>query len=256
MKLTALVFVPLSCLLAGELTVKSDLAADGIRFQLSTGKMPKDDFLRKALVLLEPKSIRLGVIVNYPSDADRLLAGPRLEFHCTYEEWLAKVSESRVQQGECPVVQEAMKVGASIVYRSIDKKCSIDHLLLQGGSDPLLLRIGNSQIEILSMDFGEPAKADRKQRAQFRLYAWADRRSVTEALARALTAKMKAMAGGLDVSVRLRSDAWFLADCGFPLLYGFGKREGVPPTKEQFLHTRTVFCSAFDPWPVGCFVTE
>jgi hypothetical protein len=252
MKLTIGMLMAVSLLPAAEIKVADSLQADGVRRQILIGAMSTQEFVNAALKLLGPPDVKLGVLINYLSYDDRFLAGPPNAYHCSYESWTSRIAALKLSSGECPEVREAIKLGSSLIYRSVNRNCRVEHKLLLGKGNPLVMDVGGTAVHVLYVDIGGPGEGDKLHRLNIGFYAMVSHGEATEGLGRALLTKMRPLVGPAEIWVNLREDSWFLADCGFPAFYGFEERAGAPPSKEKFLQSKRASCWAIYSRPVQC----
>jgi hypothetical protein len=252
MKLPIGMVMAVSLLPAAEVKVADNLQADGVRRQVLIGAMSTQEFINTALKLLGPPDIKLGALINYLSYRDRFLAGPPNRDECRYEGWKSNIAALRLSSDECPEVREAMKLGSSLIYRSVNRNCRVEHKLLLGKGSPLIMDVGGTVVHLLYIDIGKSSEGDKLSRLNIGFYAMVGHGEATEELGRALMAKVRHLAGPANLWVSLREDSWFVTDCGFPTFYGFEERAGAPPSKEQFLQSKRASCWAIYSRPVQC----
>jgi hypothetical protein len=244
-------------LCAANLTTKVDVKSGGLRYKSLIGRMDRQEFVKTALGVLSPKEVAFGAVVAYPTAQARLLGGPRDRYDGTYEEWLSFITFYKAAPGNCPEVQEALKIGTDILYRSMDRGCRTEKFLLQGNRDPLSRTIAGTKVDILHLYALAAPVPKIPGRVVMDVYVRAKAGSVTEQLGLAITKEMKPLSGpATDLSVVLRSDVWFLNHPNFPTVFGFWEKPWYIPTKKEFDRNKEVFCATFDPWPVRCDTIE
>jgi hypothetical protein len=152
-------------------------------------------------------------------------------------------------QGGCPDVKEATKIGSNIIIRTVDHECQRSSRLLQGEKKPLDLIVEGAAIEVLEMSFSHPMGEANEHLVRANLYARTNG-AVSAGVARALLSQVRATTGAEDIGVDLRSDSWFIEECGFPALYPF---ENLPkaPRVEEFYRTSYASCGLFGT--IRCF---
>jgi hypothetical protein len=229
-----------------------DLAGDHLRFRSLVGPVSKREFLAAAYKFLGARDVTLGLLVSYASQRDRDLAGPGpVMDHCSYGLWRSIFDRYRPDQLGCLSVQEAVKVGSAILYRSVDGHCRRSSELLQGRASPLDFVVDGHRMEILEMHFHRPWGKENLRRVGAELFVRTDG-PATVSLGRAATARLETITDAEDVSIVLRSDSWFFDACGFPAVYPFERLAKVP-TQEEFLGTRYAFCGFYPPSSIRCF---
>jgi hypothetical protein len=111
--------------------------------------------------------------------------------------------------------------------------------------------VAGRDLEILHVSFSQPSGTKNKDHIAVGFYV-RDRGQLAKETAEAVTTRLRSITGAAYLTVWLRSDNWFLADCGFPAVYAFDGPPNLPP-KEAFSKTRYAICSASGSWPVRCF---
>ena len=244
---------------AANLTTKVDVKSEGLRYKSLVGRMDRPEFVKTALGVLSPKEVVFGAVVAYPTAQDRLLAGPRDQTDGSYEEWTSFIAFYKAAPGNCPEVQEALKIGTNIIYRSMDRRCRTDKFLLQGNRDPLNMAIAGTNVDILHV-YAVPAPEPRIFRGVgvfASVFARAKVGSVSERLGVAVTELIRPLSGPATVLyVVLRTDTLFPNKPDFPAVFGFGERPWYIPTKEEFERNKQMFCSAFRGRQIVCDSTE
>lgn len=241
MFLAAMLAMTVGKLSATDLKLVSDLEGQNVRYRSVVGELTEAAFERLASSLLEPASVTLGAVDSYGSLQDSVIAGPRGFDHCSYGHWRSVLGGV---QAKCPSMKQAAKIGSDVVVRSVDRNCQRSVKLLQGNSDPLLLTLDGAQIEILEMSFGPLTSEAKERRIVVHVYARTNR-AASAKLAKALTGRIRDLTNAKNVGVELRSDLWFITDCGFPVLYPFEERPKVP-TADEFSRTRYASCGVFE----------
>lgn len=229
----------------------ADLHGGRVRYLCLVGKVPCARFLATASSVLNPERVAVGMVAAYASFDDLQVAGPGQETHCGYDRWRALVEKWNSGTAGCPSVQEAVKIGSTILFRHVDSRCQRGIEVLSGKSNPLDLSTSGTKVEILDLSFSRPLGSKNVNRIAVHLYVRTDE-PVSEELARATTTKIKELTQLTDLTVTLRNDVWFLNECRFPAIYPFESRAGLP-TKGRFKTTRYASCSAFSAWPTRCF---
>ena len=226
MKTLYLALVAVGLLLADDLKVISELAGPHVRYRSVAGKLTDQAFEAIASQFLGPQNITLGAIAVYGTLRDHVLAGPRGFDHCSYGHWRSVIDRFDPQQG-CPEVKEATKIGSSIVIRSVDHGCRRSSRLLQGKAGPLDFVVAGTVIRVLGMSFSRPMGKSNERRVRVELYARSSG-AVSVELAKGLIAQIRETTGVGEFGVELRSDQWFITDCGFPALFPFEDQPKAP----------------------------
>jgi hypothetical protein len=229
----------------------SDFEGDRLRSRSLVGPMTKREFVDAASRFLGPAEITLGLLASYGSPRDYELAGPGpVMDHCSYGLWRSIFDRYRPDRTGCVAVQEALKVGSAILYRSVDGQCRQGSELLQGRASPLDLVVDGHRMQILEMHFHRPWGKENLRRVGAEVYLRTNE-PATVALARVATARLEAVTGAADIDIILRSDSWFFDVCGFPTVYPFESLAKVP-TQEEFLGRRYASCGFFPPSSIRC----
>jgi hypothetical protein len=236
----------ISC--AEKLATVADLEGGGIRYRSMVGHVDPATFAKLASDFLSPATIKLGVIVVFGSPLDAALAGPRQQDHCNFDDWRA-ATEARTNLGGCPTVQEAIKIGSRISLRRVDRTCRRTTAVLAGEGSPLDLVVSGRRYEVLELSFSRPIGEKNSSRISANVYVRAAGVSTQELYT--LTTHVRELTNATYLGVRLRSDAWFVTDCGFPAEYAFEDR-GELPTKEAIQLEKTAACFAAGTWPIRC----
>jgi hypothetical protein len=242
MKPSLLALVLLGSLQAADLRVVSDMEGHHIRHRSIIGIPTEQQLERIASELLGSGETTLGSIVAYGSPEDRVLSGPRGFDHCGYGHWRSMIEAHESQRG-CPEVREAAKIGSNVVIRSLDHACGRSSKLLIGNVSPLDLVVDGASFEVLDMSFSRPMGQENEHRIHADLYVRA-KGTVSTGRAKALTARIRDLTGVEEISVELRSDPWFITDCGFPALFPFESQPPIP-TLEEFSRTKYASCGSF-----------
>ena len=249
--------LPLTLLVSGILAAEgprliTDFSGPNVRYRCIIGKISQPEFRETASKLLNGRGVKIGALAAYGSLHDQVVAGPRGEDHCGYDRWRSVLDSFDRTENRCPSVQEAVKIGEEILYRSVDHNCQRTTDLLQGHANPLELLISGTRADVLDVSFSRAIGKANEHRIAAQVYVRTREAAVSESLARAITTLLKNKTGVTDLTVELRMDAWFFSECRFPALFPF---EDLPklPTRQEFQATRYVSCSAFDPWPIRCF---
>jgi hypothetical protein len=228
----------------------TDMEGGGIRYRSMVGDMDQASFRRLAVDFLSAPTVKLGVIVLFGSPQDSALAGPRQQDHCTYDNWRALV-ETHTRSDECPAVQEAIKIGSRIAVRRVDRTCRRSTTVLAGDGSPLDLVVTGKRYEVLEVSFSRPIGERNSGRISANLYLRAPS-GVSTGTAHTVTTHIRHLTNASYLGVRIRPDAWFVPDCGFPADYPFDNR-GKLPTKEAVEAVKTAACFVSGAWPIRCF---
>lgn len=235
---------------AAELKTLVYLEGGGIRYRSAIGRPSQAEFDKLAGEFLGSAAVKLGAIAAYGSLTDHVLAGPRGEDHCSYEAWRTLVDRHDIGPTGCPEVQEAIKIGDSIVIRRVDRSCRRSLSVLRGQRNPLEVPLSGRVVEVLDVSFARPMGTQNRNRISADLYLRTSG-AVSEDLASAMTVHMRALTGIEYLGVRLRSDVWFVTACRFPALYPFGDQPRIP-SKEEFQDMKQVACFASPSRPIRC----
>jgi hypothetical protein len=230
-------------LTAADFKTVADLQGVHARQRVIVGSVTEEAFDKMALELLGRDTVTLGKLVDYGSVQDQVAAGPRGFDHCSYGHWRAVADAYAKSHSGCPVVKEAVKIGANIVVRTVGQDCQRTQRVLQGGADPLRVKIDGENVDLLGVELGPLTSAAQEQRITWHVYA-RTRPPITAELAKALTSRLIRLAGEDTISVALRPDAWFVTECGFPAVYPFEDRGRVPALGE-LAAAQSAVCSNF-----------
>lgn len=211
--------------------VVADLTGQTSRYQCTVGDIAVADFLTKASELLGAKSIRLGVVANYGTKPDRYIAGTTGMYECNRATRQLDLDNYRRANSGCPEVQEVVKVGPGIVYRSQGKDCRITKKVLQG-DDPLTFVVDGQRVEILEIGLFHGAGAGNEHSLTADVYVRSNG-VPTEALAQAVLAHVMSTTGVEHLFVWLRPDLRFFASCNFPTWFPFEHFVGLPNPDDQ-----------------------
>ena len=228
-----------------------DSRADQVRYRCLIGEPPDDAFLKEAVDYLSPSQITVGAIACYRSMWERAVAGPRGGDHCGYDNRLAVIKTYRMGSSPCPLAQEVIKIGSTMVFRRVGKDCRPNVEVLGGGRNPLRLGVRGSSAEIVHLSFAEVFSFGGRKRITVQFFVTAES-PPSKDLARAILDSIRAATGIEDLSVDLRSDSWFFNDCSFPALFPF-KPSAKDPTPEEYRQSRYAACGAYPPMKTQCF---
>jgi hypothetical protein len=241
-------------LLASDVRVVSDLSGPPqVRYRCLIGKLGRQQFTSMATEFLRPEGVTLGMLAAYGTERQREIAGPRLLDFGSYtgSQWLLK--EYDIDRNGCPEVQQAVKLGSSILLRWMDRNCNSGKQLLQGKTNPLEMVVAGKMVHLLELAFWNPTVGEEKQSVD--LVSFFARTSETPSVSRAkaILAHVQVITRTEKLALTLRSDSWFYGAGDFPVFFPF---EGRPkfPTLEEFNRAPQVHCSSFGGKdPIGCF---
>ncbi|MBL0159337.1 MAG: hypothetical protein IPP47_19840 [Bryobacterales bacterium] len=243
---------------ADSLTIRDDVRVRGIVYRSAIGRMSPAEFDKSALGLLAPDQVVIGAFAVFPSKREYFWVGPRYDlFDSSYDFWRKYLEESGVAAGRCPEMQEALKIDGQIVVRRVDAACKVTKTTLRkGGGRPLELRVACQPLEVLHLSFRPAPARGRTAGVYVRVYAKVAGPLVNERFGREATDELKRMTGAASFYLALRADALFLSDGTFPHVFLFDGKAGVVPSKDDYVRSRVVFCSATVRWPTNCFVSQ
>ena len=226
----------------------SNLAGPSSRYEAIVGPFPLAEFLDEASKVLGPERIGLGVVANYKSQPDFLVAGPVDAYECTLKTRRVTLEAYKLHSSGCPVVQQAIKIGSSIVYRGIGNDCGITTKLIQG-DDPLVFVANGQKVTILEVSFSSGIGAEHNHWLTAHVFAKSEGASSGDT-ARAAIKHLTEVTGVDRMFVSLRSDAQFPDDCSFPAWPAFTGFRGLPP---QEVNDRGTFvCLTQGSAKIGC----
>jgi hypothetical protein len=243
--------VGLACLLELDAAPPAKLEGYGVLYTRTIRKLGRQEFTQWAVGLLGER-IHVGLVAVYPTRIDQVLAGPPGGDHCSFEERQARVAANALPQGECPAISEVIKIGSGRTLREVNRRCQVNQTVLTGKENPLVRTLSSLRAEIvdISVVSGKPQMQIGSSLVTF--YIRVPTGNVTEAAARSLVNDLRPLVQPLDISVVIRSDTYFVDQCGFPTIYGFAIDSAQPLTKENYLRGKEMGCSLFAPWPVRC----
>lgn len=241
-------------LLASDVRVVSDLSGPPqVRYRCLIGQVERQRFTSMATEFLRPEGVTLGMLAAYGTNWQHFVAGPRMLASGSYEgaQWLLKQYD--IDRNGCPEVQQAVKLGSSILLRWMDRNCNSGKQLLQGKANPLEMVVGGKMVQLLELAFWHPTVGEEQQSVN--LVGIFARISGTPSVshAKAILAQVQAITRTDTLALTLRSDPWFYGAGDFPVLFPF---EGRPkfPTREEYDGASQVYCSSLGGTdPVGCF---
>jgi len=230
-----------------------------IRYSVQVGELEEEAFTAAAIGLLAPPEVKFGRVVRYASEAAALVVerASRLT-GCSWEALVtdAVANDVRIPPERCPEVMEAIKIGSSIVRRSVDAKCRVKKELIAGTSDPLWIEIGSAHHEVLALQVRKREGVGRKShevKLSAQLFVRTKVRLSTE-LAKAILEQISSLCPMEDLFVILRNDAAFFGSCMFPSPYLFdGPKEGWEVGSKPQIRGEEAACGVFESKPVSCW---
>lgn len=226
----------------GAMTV-SEFRSVKARDLVMVGVISDDAFKRMALSVLGPKTVSLGKLVAYETAQDRVIASRQPADHCSYGVWRATVEAYRKNYSGCPAVKEAVKIGDSIVVRTVSSGCRRTRIVLKGSADPLLLDVAGRAVEILEISVGPLTSIPGEQQVAANFYC-RTATAISKHLAETLTSYLIGLTGIRAMGVVIRPDVWFVTDCGFPTIYPF-EDFGSLPSYDWLVRAPGAGCAAF-----------
>jgi hypothetical protein len=237
--------------LAADPTPAFRYDSPNVRGEVYVEAMTEKAFRARVEELLGAPEITLGVVAAYESRRDLILAGPRQSDHCSYQSWNAVLAANQYADDRCPIVRDAIKLGKSTILRTNDNRCQTKTTLVQGADSPLFVTANGTKFEILSVRLSTPGSEPRQRLVSAEVFVRTDE-VPTEQMARSITTAIKSITKAPYLTIVLRSDLWFVEDCGFPARYPFAVRS-PQLSFENFLKTRSAVCDASVDWPIRCF---
>jgi hypothetical protein len=148
-----------------------------------------------------------------------------------------------------------VKIGETIVLRTIDTECRSEDVLLQGTSDPMSVELSGTDYQVLAVTIQPLAKDQVERKDMFSPVHFFVRTDgeVSKDRAMELLEWAQQVTTAPDMSVVLRNDQWFAMHCDFPLIFPSARLPIAIPTKSEFLKTREVYCGKLRAWPVQCY---
>jgi hypothetical protein len=171
-------------------------------------------------------------------DATRELHG-KLATEKGYGWWLELYN--RFGHGLLPMA-EMCRFGDNGALRFRDSSGTSSEIVLSG-ANPLRVDLKNIRFEVLKTYIGplpphtEPRPGDG---AMISVYVRASSFPLADQ-ARAFSLLMRRRFRQKRITVKFRTDAYFLTDNVFPILYRFDP-PGTPPTREQYERSKTMYC--------------
>jgi hypothetical protein len=224
--------------LAQDVKTVSDFEGERVRYRVVEGGVAPADFAKMAADFLGPGGVTLGVLTAYGSPQARAVAGAADAAQCDYESWRSRVTAYDRTTLGCPEVQQAIKIGSSVVVRRLGKDCRRSR---EAATNPLDLMIGGASFETLHVMVGSGGAA--------RFYVRTDR-PPTGKLAKSVLSRLTAATGVRNLTVTLRADKWFYDDCGFPAFFPFEDVE--IPSRQAYLRTKSAICAMDAGGSVQC----
>ena len=221
------------------------------------GKIDNERVTEKALQLLGPPEVTMGQLVIYSSEEVSRMALRESQESCIPQDLLTFLNDKRssTNQPRCPEVSEATKIGPNIVMRTVDNACRYRASLLQGTTNPLLIRALGKQHEILAISIGIAPKSIEAWGAEYPRIAVFVRTqaALDKTLAKDILAQMQKINGARDATVVIRNDSNFGKYCDFPQPFLF-----LAPALKQARPRGTgdVVCVSLYPHPVQCWTNR
>ena len=238
-------------LLAAEVRPLIHMEGHGIRQQIFVGAVTDSEFRRLAEKVLQPPDVTLGVVSAYPTNQDRVLAGPRETDHCGYQSWRALLKSNANRTGKCAEIREAIKLGSATVIRTRNSECRIRNEVTMGQGNPLSIVEDGIAFEVLSVALSRPLAEEKRHLISAEVFVLSQM-PASQKLARLVTARIRNVTNARYLTVVLRSDRWFINECGFPGEYPFAQAD-IPIDLPAFAKTRYAVCSVSGDWPMNCF---
>jgi hypothetical protein len=226
----------------------SNLVGPSTHYESIVGRIPSAEFVDEASKLLSPGNIGLGVLVAYEGQQDLRIAGPGGSYECSLKTRRVDLEAYKRRSSGCPVVQQAIKIGTGILYRSVDSACGITTRLMQG-QDPLVFVANGQTVTILDVSFSSGLGAEHNHWLTAHVFAksgGAASRNTAYAVVKYLTEVT-----GVDrMFVSLRQDPYFSNDCSFPTWPPFERRFSLPAG--EMSGGGTFVCLAQGLGKIGC----
>jgi hypothetical protein len=232
--------------------IVNELRKGGIRFFVRVGATDEASVTGDALTLLGPRDVTLGRLVVYASrSAARAVEKESRLDHCSWEDVRTDLRSNNVviDTGHCPEVSEAIKIGSSILLRTVDSQCRNTKKLLRGTTDPLTVQSMGAEHEALVVSVRSGSSGVPFIQLFVRTGS-----GISTDLAKDILLQLKRISGEAEVGVVVRNDANFVRHCMFPSPYLFDGTASVKTFESEKDHKGgEATCVALDPWPVQCW---
>lgn len=161
-------------------------------------------------------------------------------FHIDYEWWVSRFKREIARRE--PMAQVVLSQrGAGLRTRNANGEV---RRLVFWGEDPFWFSDGALRCEVLDMRFPgmAPLKLVGYKKDQALIYLRCERRP-DDSTARSLASKVMSQNSLKAALVMIREDSWFIDNPFFPVFYPF-ESELNPPSRQEYLASRSVFCDA------------
>jgi hypothetical protein len=156
----------------------------------------------------------------------------------SFDRWLSDYEQ--LKSRNLPMA-EAISMSGWAVFRFRDRSGNLRKMVLSG-SDPLRFRIGTNAFDIVHIDFhGSPDSG-----YAITVFVTSSVLPTTPDAERFVKA-LAGRAGLPTIFVRIRTDAWFVADPGFPVYHPLLSDTGNPISRTAYESSNTVSCF----WKMG-----
>lgn len=154
--------------------------------------------------------------------------------HVSYESWRQMHDLARQTPNE---VAEVISIEGNAVLRMRDATGSLTRRVLVG-RDPLQREVLGQHVEVVYIVFSNGFRGDMARSVG--VYALMPG-PLTEQVGLELLGQLDRLFTGLQVSVVIRNDSWFIYSAGYPFLNPF-VNDGVPPSDVEYDQTKTLVC--------------
>jgi hypothetical protein len=229
-----------------------ELRTGGIRSLVRVGATDEASVVADALNLLGSPDVTLGRLVVYASrSAARAVEKESRLDHCSWDALRMDLKSNAIliDSDHCPEVSEVIKIGSSILLRTVDLQCRSIKKLLRGTSDPLRIHSLGAEHEGLAVSIHAGSSGVPFVHLFVRTES-----GISTDLAKDILLQLKSIAGVTEVGVVVRDDTNFVCDCTFPSPYLFDGPASVRTFEsEKDQRGGEATCVALDPWPVQCW---
>lgn len=238
-----------------------ELHAGPMRYRKLVGAVDKDWVKAKAIAELGPRNITFGRLVVYGSRGAARSIERESYSSCSWKALRTALEANGViiQPSHCPEVSEAIKIGSSIVLRTVDSSCRSTRSVIQGTSDPLRIRSMGAEHEILAVSLrrrhGKDPSVGTEQVIVSIFVRAGSKPSIR--LARDILARFKALSKAEEMMVFVKDNAELFTHCASPAPYLFDGPDSIAAALREPTGAGTeATCSMFDPFPVQCWVSS